>query len=428
MKKLLTFLVLAPLLGMGQGVHFESGLSWEQVVAKAKAENKFIFVDCYASWCGPCKMMDRDVYPNDTVGEAVNARFVSVRVQMDTAKKDDDAVKAWYADAHMLMTTYKISAFPSFLFFSPDGKIVHRGLGLHRVGDFVKLIAKAQDPTKQYYTILAAYRAGSNDFTVMPLLASDAKKFNEPELAFSIAADYLHDQLDKLSYADMCNKNDLNFIAGFAKVVSSKDKVFRCLFEHGELADSAMQDKDFAKRFVNYVVTKEEITPAITTAKAKKMEPDWITIGKKIKYQFGQNYVEENIVNAKVDWYKGQKNWKNYTRYLVMQMDIRGIQNIPNGLMGIFVLNNGAWDIFQYSNNRAELEKALAWIDRALQMDTAKLAATMMDTKANLLYKLGQKQAAIQLETKAAQMAPEVKDIQNDLQKMESGQPTWVAR
>jgi len=428
MKKLLTFLVLAPLVGLGQGVHFESGLSWGQVLVKAKAENKYVFVDCYASWCGPCKAMDQRVYTNDTVGEAMNARFVSVKLQMDTSKKDDDAVKAWYADAHRLMTTYKISAFPSFLFFSPDGKIVHRGMGLHKVADFVKLIAKAQDSAKQYYTLLAAYRGGVKDFAVMSSLANDAKKFNEPELASSIAADYLHDHLDKLSYAEMCNKKDLNFIAGFAKVLSSKDKVFRCLFEHGELADSAMQDKDFAKRFVNYVVTKEEITPAITAAKAKNMEPDWNTIGKRIKHRFGQNHVEENIVNAKVDWYKSQKDWKNYTKYLVMQMDIRGIQNIPNGLMGIFVLNNGAWDIFQYSNNRAELKTALTWVDRALQMDTAKLSATMMDTKANLLYKLGQKQAAIQLETKAAQMAPDAKDIQNDLQKMESGQPTWVAR
>lgn len=428
MKKLLIFLVLAPLVGLGQGVHFESGLSWGQVLAKAKAENKFIFVDCYASWCGPCKMMDRDVYPNDTVGEAVNARFVSVRVQMDTAKKDDDAVKAWYADAHKLMTTYKISAFPSFLFFSPDGKIVHRGLGFHRVGDFVKLTADARDPAKQYYTLLAAYQAGSKDFAVMPSLASDAKKFNEPELASSIAADYLHGHLDKLSYADMCNKTDLNFIAGFAKVLSPKDKVFRCLFEHGEMADSAMQDKDFAKRFVNYIVTKEEITPAIAVAKAKGTEPDWSAMEKKIRHRFGGNYVEENIVNSKVGWYRGRQDWKNYTKYLVIQMDLRGIENIPSGIMGMLLLNNSAWDVFRYSNNRAELEKALTWSNRVLQMDTVRPSAAMMDTKANLLYKLGQKQAAIELEIKAAQLAPKAQDIHDALQKMQNGEPTWATR
>ncbi len=36
-------------------IHFENGLSWEQIKEKAKAEHKYIFVDCYATWCGPCK-------------------------------------------------------------------------------------------------------------------------------------------------------------------------------------------------------------------------------------------------------------------------------------------------------------------------------------------------------------------------------------
>ena len=51
------------------GIKWVTGLSWEQVLTKAKTENKFIFVDCYATWCGPCKVMDKDVYPNDTVGD-----------------------------------------------------------------------------------------------------------------------------------------------------------------------------------------------------------------------------------------------------------------------------------------------------------------------------------------------------------------------
>jgi thiol:disulfide interchange protein len=44
-----------------KGINFENNLSWEQVKEKAKAENKYIFVDCYATWCGPCKAMDKEV-------------------------------------------------------------------------------------------------------------------------------------------------------------------------------------------------------------------------------------------------------------------------------------------------------------------------------------------------------------------------------
>ena len=137
--------------------------------------------------------------------------------------------------------------------------------------------------------------------------------------------------------------------------------------------------------------------------------------------------MEENIVNSKVGWYKTQKKWKEYTKYLVIQMDMLGIQNFPNSFMGMFVLNNNAWDIFQHSDDRGELEKALTWSDRALQM-TSKPPATMLDTKANLLYKLRQKRAAIELETKAAQMDPKSQDIQDDLKKMQNGEPTWATR
>src|SRR5579872_1581201 len=99
MKLLLSLLMLAPLVVCAQGIHFENGMSWEQIKGKAKVENKYIFVDCYASWCGPCMKMDQDVYSRDSVGDIVNSHFISVKVQMDTSKKDNDTIKTWYADA-----------------------------------------------------------------------------------------------------------------------------------------------------------------------------------------------------------------------------------------------------------------------------------------------------------------------------------------
>ena len=53
---LIIIVMLLPALnGLAQesGIHFEHTLTFNQIQAKAKAEHKYVFVDCYASWCGP---------------------------------------------------------------------------------------------------------------------------------------------------------------------------------------------------------------------------------------------------------------------------------------------------------------------------------------------------------------------------------------
>src|SRR5690349_7699291 len=99
LKKLLclSFICVPVFLYAQNGIQWTDGMTWDQIKAKAKAENKFIFVDAYATWCGPCKKMDKEVYPSTKVGGVLNPKFVSVRIQMDQTKKDNDQVKSWYS-------------------------------------------------------------------------------------------------------------------------------------------------------------------------------------------------------------------------------------------------------------------------------------------------------------------------------------------
>ena len=39
----------------GQGIKFIEGEKWDNVLRMAQEQNKYIFMDCYTSWCGPCK-------------------------------------------------------------------------------------------------------------------------------------------------------------------------------------------------------------------------------------------------------------------------------------------------------------------------------------------------------------------------------------
>lgn len=61
MKKLSIFSALfIGALAFAQGIKFED-TNFSTILAKAKKENKLIFIDAYASWCGPCKLMVKNV-------------------------------------------------------------------------------------------------------------------------------------------------------------------------------------------------------------------------------------------------------------------------------------------------------------------------------------------------------------------------------
>ena len=45
---------------VGEGIKFENG-TWAEILAKAKKENKYVFLDAFTTWCGPCKWMDKEV-------------------------------------------------------------------------------------------------------------------------------------------------------------------------------------------------------------------------------------------------------------------------------------------------------------------------------------------------------------------------------
>lgn len=424
MKKKFIPFVFLPFFATAQGLHFEEGLTWAQAKNKAKTENKYIFLDCFATWCGPCKMMDKDVYPMDSVGDAFNRRFVALRIQCDSTKDDNEATRIWYPDAHQIITEYKITAYPTFLFLSPDGNIVHKGIGYQPTYDFVSLAAEALNPDKQYYTLLKQYKDGEKHYASTAYLAVAAKKLNDPETAYRIAADYEHNYLEKLNDADFCTRENLTFFREFAKNLTSKARIFGWYLHHAEIVDSIMQQKEYSKRFVNYIIFKEEINPRIETAQKEKGAPDWRMISKIIDRKFGNVYVEDNLLLAKVNWYQIAKDWKNYTKYLILKSERDSIANMPKSFSSMAVLNHTAWEIFQHSDVQEELEKALVWSNLAMDM-ASRLNPNIMDTKANLLYKLNKKQEALALEEKASDLAPKDMGIQGAYQKMKEGKPTW---
>ncbi len=196
MKKALCLLIfcLPPILLHAQsdtsnGIHWCEDLSWDQAKAKAKKENKYLFVDCYATWCQPCKQMDKDVYTSESVGNYINEKFVAIKVQMDKTQSDNEQVKRWYPDAAMIASNFNVQAFPTFIFFDTNGTPVHKAVGYHNVDNFISLLKDAFNSTKQYYTLLRDFVPGTIDTGELKGLAR-AFEFIDPDLSGKMAEDY----------------------------------------------------------------------------------------------------------------------------------------------------------------------------------------------------------------------------------------------
>ncbi len=131
MRKLLLvcFFLGYSLCGSTQGIEFKE-TNFDKVLEIAKKEGKMIFLDVYTVWCGPCKMMAKDIFPLQEVGEFYNTHFISMKV--DAEKKENIFIKK-----------YNVNSFPTYLFLDENGELIYRALGHMEAKDFINVGQRA---------------------------------------------------------------------------------------------------------------------------------------------------------------------------------------------------------------------------------------------------------------------------------------------
>jgi thioredoxin-related protein len=113
-----------------KGIHIEH-TSYNDAFAKAKKENKYFFIDCYTTWCGPCKMMANNTFTDDSVGRIFNHYFVSYKQDME------------HNEGPELARIFRIEAYPTFLFIKPNGDIFNRAMGFMPPQKFIEMVLNA---------------------------------------------------------------------------------------------------------------------------------------------------------------------------------------------------------------------------------------------------------------------------------------------
>lgn len=411
MKKLILMLLLIPslLFAQSEGVKFEHGLNWNQIKEKAAKENKFIFVDCFTTWCGPCKYMASTIFPQAKVGDFFNAKFINAKIQMDKTKDDSEEIKSWYAEADRFAKDYTVRAYPTFLIFDSKGNLVHRIVGGGEADAFIAKAQKALDPNTQYETLLAKFNADPQNATIAKAMAAAAKDAYEKEIQAKAEGIVL----STLSTDQIFTKDNVELLLSSASIKDSK--AFNLIKDNPAKFD-AVSEKVKANDFLSKLLIGE----AVNTKIQAKEAVDFAAIEKEL----AQKYPTINTEKASLEM---------QPRYFAYTKNFPGLRDSFNKYITKYgsaitagQLNDMAWSIFEGCDDPACLKAAAEW--SKLSLEKVKDAPMYLDTFANLLYRLGNKEQAIKTQEKAISLltdATQKEQYVATLQKMKKGEKTW---
>ena len=93
-------------------IYFENSEMLMPVLEKAKREDKMVFMEFYADWCLPCKLMEEDVFTDKEIGRFFNENFLSMHVNGESQHGAN------------LKSILNVNAYPTLLWLDSDGNII----------------------------------------------------------------------------------------------------------------------------------------------------------------------------------------------------------------------------------------------------------------------------------------------------------------
>ena len=155
MRKIITIVLAVFAITAGAQTDFNEGKTFQQILDKATVEGKPVFIDCYTEWCGPCKQMAKNVFPQKEAGEYFNSKFICWKVDMEKGEGPELAKK------------YEVAAYPTFLILNADGTLRATQVGSAPLEKFIKTIDGLLNDEKGLPWYQQQFKDGNRDETFL---------------------------------------------------------------------------------------------------------------------------------------------------------------------------------------------------------------------------------------------------------------------
>lgn len=422
MKFLFLFFVLFPYYSFCQNFQERNNIVWDSSFAKAKLEGKLILIEVSAPWCTICREMETQVLRDSAVNDYINKRFVLLKVNGDLSKIQAESDK-YLLNLRGILEKCKVKSFPTFLVLTANEKPVHKIVGKMSVVEFISNISDAFNPELRYYSVEENRFSLISENRLYDLI--EAYKSSDDTVLLAMASRFLVERfLNGYSLEKFINKPKAqSFLKENAFVIRETDPIFRLIHAKRDSFKSDESSFDFFRSSFSEIVLVNEfkrIKDSIGN------DVSWNLISNRFQGQYDVNLLTTVSINARLSWYLRKMQLDSAAHYLIRK--IGKIDDYPNDVGTLINLNNAAFFVFKNSSNHEDLNRALVFTEKALEASIVvegKPSAAVLDTKANLLYKLGKKTAAIKVMKEVVNMLPEVEEFGNNLTLMKKNLPTW---
>jgi len=344
-----------------QGVRFAG--SWAEALSQARMSGKMVFLDAYAEWSGPCKLMSKCVFSDAAVGEFYNSEFISIKMDMEKG------------EGPALAKRYGIWQFPTLLYIDGDGNIQHQAIGFHNTSEFITLGKKALNTELNMFALQQRYNAGERSSGLLYALTEIYSSAFHKDLG-KVADQYLKMQ------NDWSTRQNMEFIfhyttdpfgPGFKYILKNK-RDFTLLFGE-EAVNNAIEDV-----FDGY----------------QKAHPD-LPLGE-IQRLHTTIYPErgERLASAyRLIYYQKRQNWVAYANSAIDHF-ARFPTEDADELVEATLL------FLHHVDDKSMLKQATKWAERAAELSPT---WNTYDTLARLYAVTGKKRQAIKMTHLAIELA-----------------------
>lgn len=189
---LFLFLFSTALWSQVEFIEVKTAEEMEAAQKQASDQMRLLFVDVYATWCGPCKMMDQQVYTDPAVAELMNEHFVNVRLDGEC-----DYGRRYVAEQ-------KLEGYPTMYIFDDDGERISKIVGFTPAEELVLSLENTGEGYQKVKKFRARKDQGTLDAEAFAEYISVVREMGNLEEANRLADEYLERTMDpKLSDSDI---------------------------------------------------------------------------------------------------------------------------------------------------------------------------------------------------------------------------------